>query len=77
MVAPPLLFCFGALIFGTLLLFALVLLVSLAILEDEPRPDIHKQMRSIRGQARHTARRVSEDYLRLAIELLNEKRQPR
>ena len=70
MVDPPSLCCLG-----TFLLVALmVLVVSLA---HEPKPDIHEQISSIRGQARHAAHRVSEKFLDSAIELLNEKRKPR
>ena len=77
MVAPSFLICIGPLILGALLLAALVLLASVAILEEEPKPNIHRQMRSIGNQARHTARRASEEYLRRASELLTEKRQSR
>ena len=82
MVIPPLLFCFGALIFGTLifgalLLIALMLLASLAFLEDESKPDLHQQIHAVGRQAKHTARRASEEYLRRASELLTEKRQSR
>ena len=68
------LLCLGTLIFGTLILMALVFLMSVV---DEPKPDIQRQMSSIRGQAWHTAHRLSEEFLQLAIELLNEKRKQR